>query len=452
MSLNVALNTALSGLFANQRAVAATSENIANVNTPDFARRDVQFFTDAIPNQFSGVDVEIARAAADRFLQGAVFSGVADAAGATIVADALARVEASLGAPGENISFSNELDEAFAALTVLSANPSSPAARADAIAAVDAAFAAFARTQDAIALESDAALSQLGSSLGRVNALLEEIFRLNAAAPDSNGAADLLDARLSELSEFVDFAVTRTDDGRVTVATQGGTVLADSAGYSSLSVAGGPPTAITAAAVDPASGVVTGAPTAIESEISAGALRGLLDLRNGVLPNLAAQVQSAAQSVADRLNVVYAQNSIVGATSPTADLFIVADAQGRFAVNAAIAADPARLAIARPSGGNAAGANDGLGAAALADVGASPEAATVREAVAAIGSAARNAGLAAQTNEALSAELSARASAETGVNLDEELSNLIVFQRAYNANARVVAAVDELWQTILSVI
>ncbi|MGD9801091.1 MAG: flagellar basal body rod C-terminal domain-containing protein, partial [Parvularculaceae bacterium] len=68
------------------------------------------------------------------------------------------------------------------------------------------------------------------------------------------------------------------------------------------------------------------------------------------------------------------------------------------------------------------------------------------------GSAARNADLAAETNKAIAADLNARASGDSGVNLDEELSNLILYQRAYGANARVIAAVDELWQSLLQII
>ena len=210
MSLYVALNTAVSGLFANQRAIAATSENIANVNTPNFSRREAHFETDAIPHQFVGVDVDIVRAATDRFLQSAAFGGAADAAASTAIADALSRIEASLGAPGGNISFANRLDEAFAALTQLSANPSSSAAKADALNSLKAAFDAFARTGAAIAAESDAALGRLDLDISRANALLDEIYRLNQVVQDSPGAADLLDQRLSELSSLVSIGVTRS--------------------------------------------------------------------------------------------------------------------------------------------------------------------------------------------------------------------------------------------------
>ena len=39
---------------------------------------------------------------------------------------------------------------------------------------------------------------------------------------------------------------------------------------------------------------------------------------------------------------------------------------------------------------------------------------------------------------------------ETAVNLDEELANMVVFQNAYNASARVIQAVDELFDVLLS--
>ncbi len=451
MSLYVALNTAVSGLFANQRAIAATSENIANVNTPNFSRREAHFQTDAIPNQFSGVNVEIARAAVDRFLQGAAYGGAADEAAATAISNALSRVEASLGAPGENISYANKLDEAFAALTQLSANPSSTAAKADALLSLQAAFDAFTRTGAAIDAESDAALGRLNADIGRANALLDEIYRLNQVVQGSPGAADLLDQRLSELSSLLSITMTQSEDGRAEVALRDGTVLANSAGFTALGVSAGPPTAITLSSVDPDSGATSAVSSNINASIASGEIRGLLDLRNVELPRLGALVETTARGVADQLNAVYAGNAVAGSATATGQSLIVENA-GVFSVSADLLADPASFAIARPTGGAAAGANDGSGAILLANIATSAATRSVSQSIAEIGTAARNADLRAETNKALSAELSARASASAGVNLDEELSNLILYQRAYGANARVIAAIDELWQSLLQII
>jgi flagellar hook-associated protein 1 FlgK len=448
MSLNIALNVAVSGLAANQKAIASTSENIANVNTPDYVRRRADFYTDAIPGQFAGVEVEIARAAVNRFLQGAGYRAGADAARSSVIADALANVEASLGAPGDNISFSNLLDEAFAALTQLSAHPSSLAARADALAALDQAFAAFARTQDAISNEIAGADDRLEITTARASALLEEIFRLNAAVPDSPSAADLMDSRLTELSKLISITVTRNDLGQAIVTAADGTALASPGGYTALGV-GAPGTVTLSSVAD--GGALTLVNGDFGGAITSGEIRGILDLRNTELASLQGIVSGAASGIAADLNAAYALNHVVGSATPTTDALIVADANGTFAVNAVLLADPSRFAVARPSSGPA-GANDGSGAAALADIATSDGARDVAQAVALIGSASRNAGLAATTDGALAAELSARIASEGGVNLDEELSNLIIYQRAYGANARVIAAVDELWQALLAII
>jgi flagellar hook-associated protein 1 FlgK len=131
---------------------------------------------------------------------------------------------------------------------------------------------------------------------------------------------------------------------------------------------------------------------------------------------------------------------------------LIVEAAGVFSVNGALLADPASFAIARPSAGSPGGLNDGAGAILLADIAATPEARAAGTAVAEIGSRARNAERAAETDTLLSSELSSRAAASAGVNLDEELSNLILYQRAYSANARVIAAVDELWQSLLQIV
>jgi flagellar hook-associated protein 1 FlgK len=452
MSLSVALNVAVSGLLANQQAIAATSENIAKVNTADFARRESTFYAGAIPDQFAGVSVEIARAAVDRFLQAAAHSGSADAGASRAIADAFERIEATFGAPAENISYAHKLDEAFAALATLAANPSSLAAKADALEALDAAFAAFARTQQAVADEGLAAEARLSLDIERANALLADIHRLNQIVPDSAGAADLIDARLSELARLLSINVTRSELGQVSVAAADGTVIADAGGYAALGLTTGATATLTLSSVDPQSGALSLQLADFSAGAASGEIRGLLDLRNVELPRLAEIVGQAADGVAAALNGAYAANTIAGQSTPTADVLLLANSDGTYSVNPALLADPSRFAIARPAAGDVAGLNDGSGATALAFVASTSAASDVAQSIALVGSAARNAGLKAGTEEALAAEVSARLSAATGVNLDEELSNLILFQRAYSANARVIAAIDALWESLLQTI
>ncbi len=451
MSLTVALNTAVSGLFANQAAIAATSENIANVNTPDFARREANFFTDAIPGQFAGVSVEITRAGANRFLQSAGFASQSDAASLSAIADALARVEASLGTPGDNADFATKLSEAYASFAELSAAPNSVAAKAVAISKLDAAFAAFSRTLGAIDAEATAADARLEAQAARASQLLEDIFNLNQIVPDSNGAGDEIDARLTELSTLINISVSRSDDGRVTVSTGDGRLLANAGGYSALTYAGGATATIGLSTVDPTSGALSNTTANINASITGGEIGGLLQLRNAELPTLRGVVDNAARSAADAINAAYALNASVGQTGPATSPLIV-EANGTFSVNAAIVSDPSQLAIARPSAGQPGGANDGAGAGAIAALGNGASVQTAAEAVTQLGAVARIAGEQGATAQRFAEEIEIRRVSEGGVNLDEELSNLILFQRSYNANARVIAAVDELYQSLLSIL
>lgn len=52
---------------------------------------------------------------------------------------------------------------------------------------------------------------------------------------------------------------------------------------------------------------------------------------------------------------------------------------------------------------------------------------------------------------ALSGELSARLEGETGVNLDEELALMVVYQNAYNASARLIGTAREMMDTLMQI-
>ncbi|MGF1543543.1 MAG: flagellar hook-associated protein FlgK [Parvularculaceae bacterium] len=438
MSLTATLNIATSGLLANQQALAATSENIANVNTENFSRRDVDFIADAVPGQFSGVRADVAREGANRFLQASAFDARSDDAASRAVADALARVEASLGAPGDNLSFANALADAFAAFATLAATPSSTAARADAVSRLDAAFASFNATLDAIDAESAQALAGLQDDVAATNALLEDLFALNRIAPESGGAGDQIDAGLAELADNLPIVVTRDETGRASVTTTTGLTLLDGNGFATLAADPGPPAAVTLGGAD------------LSADLSGGAFGGAISLLNDRLPAVATIVSDAATAAADAINAAYAQNAAVGDGAPvSADLVVTAD--GRFGVDPGVVAAPETLAIARPETGLTAGANDGRGAAAIAELGAGAAGAAARDAVALSAADAGAAASDATRNEAFRSEIETRLLSDGGVNLDEELSNLILFQRSFGANARIITAVDELWQTLLAI-
>ena len=64
---------------------------------------------------------------------------------------------------------------------------------------------------------------------------------------------------------------------------------------------------------------------------------------------------------------------------------------------------------------------------------------------------AQNANDDATSQAMVSHALQEKFDSETGVNIDNEMSNLIIFQNAYAANARVISTVKELFDVLLSI-
>jgi flagellar hook-associated protein 1 FlgK len=68
------------------------------------------------------------------------------------------------------------------------------------------------------------------------------------------------------------------------------------------------------------------------------------------------------------------------------------------------------------------------------------------------GLTAANVGGREQDSAALKTELDKRRQDVSGVNLDEELSNMIVYQTSYNASAKIISTVQSLYDSLLAVV
>ncbi len=144
-----------------------------------------------------------------------------------------------------------------------------------------------------------------------------------------------------------------------------------------------------------------------------------------------------------------------------------------FAVNAAIAAAPSRLAFAKPqiasstvAGDAIIGHGDNSGAVALQNVGAasqsfakaggmSAEVASLSDYAAAFYQDVATRGATADANHTAQAdrlqEAQTRQSSTSGVNLDEELTHMMSYQQAYSAGARMLTVVQQLFDTLLQI-
>jgi len=326
MSLSDILGSALSGLNAAQAGMRSTSNNIANVSTPGYAREQVSLATGVTAGRVSGVRVGEPERVADRFLEANVYRRSGDWGQAAVTADYLGRLQAMLGAPGSSASVPARLDALQSAAVAMTGSGMSEQAVRTFTAQVQDSLQALQQVEsDATSLRSDTE-SELGHTVDSVNDLLQRIGTLNdtisrqlAQGSNAGGAKDLRMTAIEELSGMVKVTTREQPDGRIAIDTASGTVLLDRKPRM-LSYAAGagdgidqpsyPPIEVRFVGPDGSVGAATG--ERIDSARAGGKLGGLLELRDRTLPAFAGQIGTLFSGLAEALNAA----SNAGTTVP----------------------------------------------------------------------------------------------------------------------------------------
>lgn len=324
MSLSDILGSALSGLNASQAGLRAASNNIANVNTPGYARERVPLQTGVTGGQVSGVRALEAVRIADRFLESTVYRRAGDWGSAEAVASSLDRLQALLGAPGDSSGLPARLDAiGAAAVAMTGAAASEPTVRGF-VGSVQQALSGLQTLSGDIDMLRGDAEREFGYTVDTINTLLRRIDGLNdtvtrqaAGGRASNGAVDQRMSAVEELAGLIKIEVREGQDGRLTIDTAGGITLLDRrlrqldypASEGSIQPLY-PPVALRFVEADGSLGADTG--ERLDGPAVGGRLGGLMDLRDRRLPGFQEEIGSLFGGLAEALNAV----SNAGSTVP----------------------------------------------------------------------------------------------------------------------------------------
>ena len=313
MSLSSILNVGASGLLTAQTQLRTVSDNIANINTPGYARRIVDQTSVSLSEMGGGVQVAGIRRVVDQFLQQASLSASSDAGAAAALSEVLDRAQALFGDPSAETGYFNRLDSAFQAFAASGLDPSSRIARNQALSSLTDFLnqsSGIAQNLRGLRVEAD---SQIATKIGEVNQLLAQIDELNTSitrarvnGQDASGAQGAQSQLIDRLSGLIDITLQAGPDGRTIVRGPRGALLVSQAGPATLSYVtdGAAPGRITAA--------LAGA-SSVDMTPTGGELRGLLDLRNSELPNLGSELGEYVARAVDELNRAHNASSAVPA-------------------------------------------------------------------------------------------------------------------------------------------
>jgi flagellar hook-associated protein 1 FlgK len=316
MSLNIALQSATSGLQAAQAALTAVSDNIANVNTPGYVRKQVIQQQLVVNGSGAGVEIAGVQRVTNQYLASASMTAGADTAQYGIVSQFLDNAQSLFGDPSGTDYFFGMPDQIAASFATAANDPSSVLARGQALNTVSNFLSQADRINTQVTSLQTNVQGQIADSVKQANTLLAQIDKLNVdisrakvSGGDSSGSENIQDQLLNQLATLMNVKVSARDVGGVTVRSTEGVLLAG-AGAATLTYNSSPntPGYITATTAG-----VSSTPQAIT--LSSGALRGLLDLHNIKLPGLSDQLGEFVSRVAQDLNA--ASNASTASPPPT---------------------------------------------------------------------------------------------------------------------------------------
>lgn len=502
------LETNKRGLYTQQSALYTTGHNISNANTLGYSRQRVNMQATAgfpgvglnagtMPG-FLGTGVEAGSIQRIRdsfvdqqFRQESNKLGYWDSR-----AKAISQMEDVLAEPSK-YGLQQSLSDFWASMQQLATDPQNGGARAVAVERGVAVADSFNYMHKSLSEIQTNLGKEIGVSTKDINSILKQIADLNRqiseVEPNGYMPNDLYDARdllLDELSSYVPIEVSfeksggralaiaegtvtvkiKTDDGPITVLEGKNASEIKAIGKDGTDSEGNPVGAMTGFTFN--GGPADGETMLVSDMQNAGELKSLVNsygyddgATKGLYPDMLAKLDKMAQEFAREFNAIHRSGWGLPPNDETGINFFgpwnendVNDVSGLTAanikVNQYVIDDPSRVAASSSKGETGNGANakkmgdvqfkslDGL------------EKSTIQSYFAGIvgklGVEGEQANRMTGNTAILLGAVSNRRDSISSVSLDEEMTDMIRFQQAYNASARMITVVDETLEKIIN--
>ncbi len=453
MNLNTALNTAVGSLLASSAGLQATNNNIANANTPGYSRESVVLTaaSDYGTGVGQGVVLQGYQSLRDEVLQSQIQQQTQSQSGANAQLGTLQQVQTVFASSTSDIG--SQMSTLFSSLSSLSTDPSNTSLRQAVLTAGSNLANSFNNASSSLTSLQTSLNSQVTQDVGQINQLTRQIAALNpqitektAAGQDPGALKDQQDQLVLNLSKLTDVAITRSDDG-VTVTTGNGTPLVVGPNSYNLQTTTGS---------DGTTHVLDNSGNDVTSTIKGGDLGGTLQARDVALPSVLSQLDTLAEQVGTAFNA--AQAGGYDATGAQGSKFfnLPTTATGAAATIRLALSDPKQVAASSEASSGASGSNGNLAVFAAIQSSKLPSGQTPTDAYASlvysVGSMTSTANATSIATTSTLQQLNDQRSSVSGVSIDEESTNLIRYQQAYEAAAKVVNTVTTLFSVTMNML
>jgi flagellar hook-associated protein 1 FlgK len=456
-------------LQTQQQGVEVAGHNLANVNNPAYTRQRLVIGTApsvSTPTgmQGTGVTAITIERMRNSILDSQIQDEMSVQGSLQAQQEALQYANANLGqqidrsasadptaaAQGGQVGLAGGLTALFNKFQSLSSDPASMTERQALLSQASSLATQFNQVDQRLGSLQGQLNETLGADADKANTLLQQIANLNTqitrAEEKSGGEAnDLRDTRqetLEQLSQLVKVDVVNGDGGALNISIAGNTFVNGGQAVDSLQVydAGGGQMMVQAQS--------TGTPLAL----TGGSLHGTIEARDGAVADLRQGINTLASQLITEVNAAHRDGySLTGSTG--ADFFTGTGAAD-IKVNSALTDNPALLQAAGASGAS----GDGTVARTLGQL--------ADKKVTSLGGTTLNQSYAqtvagfGQSQAAVDQQLSDQGTVTgmllnqrvsvSGVSMDEEMTNLVKFQKAYAASAKLISTIDDMLNDVIN--
>ena len=455
------LNIGKGALIAQQRAIDVNAHNIANANTEGYCRQRVNFSTQP-PINFSpgqmgtGVKAAEIERIYDRFISlqlsqvnQALGQGEAEKSG-------LQEVEMIFD-ESSGYGLSRALSDFWNAWQDLANEPAGEGERIVLIAKTKVLTNTFNRIASQLTgLQKDMDVNIKGT-VEEINLIARQVADLNqqisAAEVGNQNANDFRDQRdllLKQLSFLIGARYFETDTGKVTVLVGGGRPLVEDGLTWELSTETNGAGHQDVVWVDRDGNKVN-----LNAEIEGGKVKGWLEVRDSYVSRYLNQLDTLANGLITEVNNLHQVG--FGLNGSTGNIFFEGSSAFDIQLSSQIEADPNLIAASETLDGIP---GDNRNALAIAELqnqlifsgGRATFDDYYNSLIGKTGTESKEAQTNYEHSSAMIAQLERYRDSVSGVSLDEEMVNLVKFQHAYDAAAKLISTIDELLDTVISMV
>ncbi|MEV6490329.1 flagellar hook-associated protein FlgK [Actinoplanes sp. NPDC051633] len=451
------INTALTSLYAQRRALDVTGQNIANANTEGYTRQraEMQSQVGSIsPAMYAktdglgtGVAVSDVQRLRDEFLENRGRTEHGKSSYLTTQTAAYNAIEDVFAEPGDT-ALAAQLHDMWGGWNDVANNPQLAATRSTLLQQSSTVADGLNTAHASLAGQWSVTKTQLSAYADEVNTMAANVAQLNdsivkakASGLTVNELEDRRDLQVMRLSELTGATASARANGAVDVFVDNSTLVSE---FTTRKLEVGGANRLEDQTADPVSLRWSDTKTPVKAGGVMGAVQDTLGV---MIPAISDALDSVAKNLADKVNTLHSSGfSKDGSTG--LDFFTSVDGGTVNAGNIRLAVtDPDKVAT-----GTAADSLDNSIADRMADLGEAVDGPDreYQGMIGQLGVTAQAASRRADIQATVTEQVDASREAQSGVNLDEEMTNLLTYQRGYEAASRVLTTIDSMLDQLIN--